>query len=405
MPSSALRAATLATALFLVNVTPPTSAQQPPATLGTPVVTAPDTSSGPIPAVTRESPIASLAEGTPAQRPLFEPPGDRSLAGSDLGGGLNALGSSGAPGGQGGGMASMFSPVVGQARSRVSYGFTEYFDQRVPSQGTSFGLFRQSFAASSPIWQDDHNEWTASVNLREETFHTGGTILPNTGQPFPDNLWDVRFATGFRHLFDNGWIASANVSVGSASDQPFHSIHEMTAGVNASLRIPSGERNAWLFTLNYSATSEVNFPIPGIAFLYNPSDWFQAIIGFPFVHVNYRPTDDLTLSVSYALLTNFSARATYRAAPWIRVYGSFNVENESYFRVDRPDDRDRLFSYDDKLAVGVQFPFSPWLNLDVSTGYVFNHYYFEGRSRSDRNSNRINIDDGPFLGANLQFRF
>ena len=42
---------------------------------------------------------------------------------------------------------------------------------------------------------------------------------------------------------------------------------------------------------------------------------------------------------SYALLTNFNARATYRLAPWVRVYGSFNVENESYFRVGRVDDR------------------------------------------------------------------
>ena len=45
------------------------------------------------------------------------------------------------------------------------------------------------------------------------------------------------------------------------------------------------------------------------------------------------------------------------------------------------------------------------MNLDVSSGYVFDRYYFEGRSHSDNNSNRINVGAGPFIGANLQFHF
>jgi hypothetical protein len=399
MSSSALQAVTL-----LALLAPLAWAQQPPTTPEEPMASGPVTLPALPPHAVLDDPVPPL-DLVPPTGPSSQPRGELPPGAFDTNG-FNPFGSSAVPGGgHAAGLAGMFSPILGHALYRASYGFTEFFDENVKGQNTSLGFFRENAAFSGPIWQDDHNEWTAAAHVREEAFHTGGTILPDTGQAFPSELWDVRFSSGYRHLFDNGWIAGASVSFGSASDKPFHSINEMTAGVNASLRVPVGERNAFLFTLNYSATSEINVPIPGVAFLYNPSDCFQAILGFPFVSVNYRPTDDLTLSVSYALLTNFNARATYRLAPKVRIYTAFNVENESYFRVGRLDDRDRLFYYDDKVTGGTVFTFTPWMSLDVSGGYVFNRYYFEGRSHSDRNTNRIDIGEGPFLGANLQFRY
>jgi hypothetical protein len=71
------------------------------------------------------------------------------------------------------------------------------------------------------------------------------------------------------------------VNVGSASDHPFATIHEMDVGANAMLRVPEGQNNAWLFSLNYSPTSELAFPVPGVAFSYNPSPEFHANIGLP----------------------------------------------------------------------------------------------------------------------------
>jgi hypothetical protein len=361
-----------------------------------------------LPAIGPDSTIPVLAPDVPDPRSGDTgASGDKPAPGSSSG--PSAFGVPGAPGGgaggPGGGLAALFSPVVGRAQPRAFLGFGESFDEPVRGQNTRLGFSREEAACSGPVWQDEADEWTASANLREEALRTGGAVLPATGQPLPHDLWDVRLATGYRHLFDNGWIAGVNVNVGSASDQPFHGLAEMTAGVNASLRLPSGERNAWLFTLNYSATSEIPIPIPGVAYLLNPSDCFQAVLGFPFASVNYRPTDDLALSVSYALLTNVNARATYRVAPWLRVYTAFNVENESYFPVGRPDDRDRLFYYDDKVSAGVQCGLGPNWSLDVSSGYVFDRYYFEGRSLSDRNANRIDVGDGPFAGASLQLHF
>ena len=75
----------------------------------------------------------------------------------------------------------------------------------------------------------------------------------------------------------------------------------MNVGINAMLRIPQGEHNAWLFTLTYSPTGELNFPVPGVAFSWNPSPQFHANIGLPLM-VMWRPTDDWQFQASYMLI-------------------------------------------------------------------------------------------------------
>jgi hypothetical protein len=315
---------------------------------------------------------------------------------------FESLGGFGA--GPGGGLGSLFSPTLGNMPLRASLGFTWYPEERVANQPTNLGYYREDFSISAPIWQDTRNEWSLSTAVRAEEFHTGA-ILPNTLQPFPDQLVDVRFGTSYRHQFENDWIAGIGGSFGSASDQPFHSVNELTGSLNAFLRVPQGDRNAFLFTISYSTNSEVNFPIPGVAYLWVPSDYFQAVIGFPFASVTYRPTDDLTLSLSYALLTTVHARATYRLAPRLRVYAAFDMENESYFRVGREDDRDRFFYYDDRASAGLLYTLGPNASLDLSGGYAFNRYYFEGQTLSDSQNNRIDVDAGPYLSIKLLIRY
>src|SRR5207245_5587266 len=117
------------------------------------------------------------------------------------------------------------------------------------------------FGLAFPIWQCGADEWALSANVRGEFYHTSA-ILPNTLQPFSDELWNIRFATSYRHQFDNGWIGGGSVSVGSASDKPFHSIDEMTAGVNACLRVRQAEHNGCLLSLASSPTRERPSPTP-----------------------------------------------------------------------------------------------------------------------------------------------
>jgi hypothetical protein len=300
-------------------------------------------------------------------------------------------------------MANLLHGDVGHLPLGATWRAVWFPDEPVLGQGTHLGSVREDFSVICPIWQDAQDESSVSVNERGEFFHTNA-ILPNTAQPFPDELWNIRFGTSYSHLFDNGWIAGASVSFGSASDKPFHGLDEMTAGVNSFLRIPSGEHNAWLFTLSYSVTSELPFPIPGVAYIYEPSDQFRAVIGLPF-QLMYRPVEDLTLDFSYMLLRTVHARATYRVWPRVRLYAAFDWENESYLLANRPSDNDRFFYYDMRLTGGVQLIVGKHVSVDLAGGYTFDRFYFEAAQYSGNNFNRLNIGDGPFAAIQFQARW
>ncbi len=294
------------------------------------------------------------------------------------------------------------NPAVGHAPVRADYRVIWFPAEPVVGQSSNLGYLQQDFMLAFPVWQNGStDEWSVSANLRNETFHTHA-LLPDTRQPFPEDLWNIRFGTTYRHLFDNGWIAGGTVSFGSASDKPFHSIDELTAGINAFLRIPQGEHNAWLLSLSYSPVSELPYPIPGVAYLWQPSENFRANIGLPF-QVMWRPIEDLTLDVSYMLLTTFHARATYRLCHPIRIYVAYATENEAYLLADRISSNDRFFNVDQRVTAGIQYVIGPKASIDLASGYIFDHHFFEGKNiTSGTNFNRLDVGDEPYVS--LQFR-
>jgi len=295
--------------------------------------------------------------------------------------------------------------VVGHAGLFTDYRVSWLLSEPVTGQPTRLGYVQQDFSLLFPIWQcAGTDEWVGIASVRNDLVHTHA-LLPDTQQPFPDDLWTIRFGTTYRHRFDNSWVGGATVVVGSASDKPFHSINEMTAGLNAFLRVPQGERNAWLFSLNYSPTSELPFPIPGVAYIWQPCEEFRAHLGLPF-QVLWRPVEDLTFDLSYMLLTTFHARAAYRLCPQVRLYAAYATENEGYLLAERVSSNDRFYNVDQRLTGGVQMVLSPRTALDLSSGYVFDHHFFEGKNiTSGTHFNRVDVGDGTFVSLQLRVRW
>jgi hypothetical protein len=303
-------------------------------------------------------------------------------------------------------MGLAFSPVVGQVPVVGSYRAAEFFNAQVQGQDARLGYFQQNLSLLAPLWQNATDEFTAHARLGIESFNTTA-VLPDTHDRFPAELWNVNLGAGYRHLFENGWITGGSVSFGSASDKPFESINVMSIGAQAFLRVPQGEHNAWIFTLSMSSNSQILpfIPIPGIAYLWAPGPQFQALVGFPFANMTYRPTEDWTIQVSYALLTNFHTQVTYRLTRPLRLFAAFDLENQNYYRAKRVDINDRFFSYDDRLSAGVQAILGPHASFSVSAGYLFERFFFESTNSTSQNFNRVNVGDGAFVGASLQVRY
>jgi hypothetical protein len=295
-------------------------------------------------------------------------------------------------------------PMLGKQMARGEYRLLYYPDRPVDGQEVDFGLTEHRLVLSAPVFQDSEQEWTLSGRAAYQDIRTRA-ILPDTGERFPSELWDVRLDVGHRRRFENGWTAGILVSVGSASDRPFAGIDEMFWRTLALLRVPHGERHAWLFSLAYASDQEYlgGIPVPGIAFQYAPSDRLQAVIGLPFTSVRVRPLDALTLEATYVPVRRVRARATYQALPPLRVYLGFDWGHDSYFRADRRDDDDQLFYYEKRITLGARFDLRH-VGIEVSGGYAFDRFYFEGEKYSHRDRNRLDVDAGAFVSVRLSVR-
>ena len=216
----------------------------------------------------------------------------------------------------------------------------------VQGQDAKWGLVGQDLSVMCPVWMDGPNGVMIMGGVSNRLIQTDA-VLSTTGQPYPSELWNAHLGLMYHRQLDNGWMAGGGINLGSASDRPFGALRDMNIGMNAMLRVPQGEHNAWMFSLMYSPMSEIPFPIPGVAFNWNPSEQFHANIGIPF-QVTYRPTDDWTFEAMYMPIHTIHAKATYRFSEQIRAFASYDWANEVYALADRVDDNERFFMYDQR---------------------------------------------------------
>ncbi|WP_020470580.1 DUF6268 family outer membrane beta-barrel protein [Zavarzinella formosa] len=307
-----------------------------------------------------------------------------------------------------GGMGGMNGMGMGGGGMGMpGYGVT-WYPGRTTSTGEDLGFVRQRLSAALPVWKEDGDAVIFNTNIRNTLFFTKAT-LPDTGQPFPAELWNVNFGMNYMHQFENGWSGGLMANFGSASDKPFHSSQELNVGGGGFLRVPAmRDGDSWMFFLMYSPVGNVNFPIPGVAYSWNPNEQWHVNIGIPF-SVTWKPIDDLSVSLSYMPVTNVNARISYRVAQPLQVYGGFEWLNEAYYLADRVVQKDRFLSYEKRLVGGVRWNVFNHATLDLQAGYAFDRYYGEGQNLIGTGGgsafNRVNVASGAFIGLNFGIGF
>ena len=279
-------------------------------------------------------------------------------------------------------------------------------DQRSPVRASMFWMPAQSLTTqpgeltmngeslnlAAPLWLEEGNVWLATGGLQRLEIGSSA-ILPDSQQPLPEELWQTSIgAMHFRDL-DNGWQVGGIFNVGSASDEPFGGLRDMTVAVIGFLNVPSGERDAWNFSLIYSPTSQLPFPIPGVAYVWRPNDALTMKIGVPFA-IDYQATETLSLSASYVPLTNVQLLAKQRLGEAWCLYGGYEVTNDTYWLSERERDDDRLYFFDQRLKVGLQRDLLWGLKADVSAAYVFDRQIFQSDSFTGDRRDEIGIDPG-----------
>ena len=351
------------------------------------------------------SPTTSPAQEllSPSDQPLR--PNDMPAAPPRFNEGFDSIDTLGAGMGRGGmgfggfglGASGPGGPAVLALTDRSSW----YPNQRVAGQGTEFGFIKESIGLSVPLYRDGPNTIAFTTGVGATIF-TGNAILPETGQPFPSTIWNIHFGTNYTHLFANDWLGTLGVSIGSSSDKPFENWSQVNFGLHAMLRIPSGECNAWLFSLSYSPLGQLGFPVPGVAFQWVVCDWLRMNIGLPFVIV-VTPTPDWQFTASYMLLTTIHTQLSYRVAPRVRIFAGYDWTNEGFHLAEQTNAHDRFLYYEMRVNVGTRFNWGQF-RFDVSGGYAFDRFFAQGRGAFNT-QNRVDIGNGPYLALTGSYRW
>ena len=129
------------------------------------------------------------------------------------------------------------------------------------------------------------------------------------------------------------------------------------------------------------------------------------MIGLPF-QVTWRPSEQWQFQASYMLIHTIHLKAQYRFTERLIGFAAYDWSNEAYALLDRPEENDRFFIYDQRVSMGLQARlFGKW-TASLAAGFVFDRYMFEGTSLfSSGSSDRVNLGDGPFVSLNLGTRF
>lgn len=264
--------------------------------------------------------------------------------------------------------------------------------QNVKGQGTDFTLTSEEINLAFPLSINEDGIWLGMTNLQRLEIGTSA-VFPDSSLPVPDQLWDIEFGVMHIREFGDGKKGGAMLRVGSPSDQPFAAIRDMTVSMLGFLTIPHGDRNAWSLSLFYSPTGQIIYPLPGIAYIWRPTDEFTANLGIPF-SIDYRPSPGRSLTISYMPLTNAQMIASQSIGePW-SIYAGYRAVNETFLLADRIENRQRLYLFDQRLSLGLQRKLVRGWSVDVSAAYVFDRQIFQAQSFSAERSDQLSITPG-----------
>jgi len=270
--------------------------------------------------------------------------------------------------------------------------------QDLRNQPGDLAMNGEDVEVAFPIWIDSHGIWLALGGVQRLEISTSA-VLPNSGLPVPNQLWDIEVGTMHIRELANGWRAGGMLRVGAPSDQPFAALRDMTVTLLGFLTVPSGQRDAWNFSLFYSPTAQIVWPIPGVAYVWRPNDQFQANLGIPF-SLDFRPTETLTVTAGYRPLNHFHVLIRQTLGESWSIYGGYRTVTETFLLADREDDRERTYLFDQRLTLGMQRELGRGWSLDLSAAHVFDRQIFQAEKFSG--SRRDELAIAPGVAGTLQ---
>lgn len=271
----------------------------------------------------------------------------------------------------------------------------------VVGQPATLGMNAQFARVGMPLVTPKEGEpmWIGITRLGRLELDTAA-VLPDSLEPVPDQLWLVE--TGLTHIrpLASGGMLGGTFLFGSASDKPFDAGRDLTLMAIAFWNMPAAnDRDEWNFSLFYSPTSQLPYPLPGIAYAWRPSDAFEAKLGVP-ASFEWRPDEAWTISGSYFPLVNVNLEARRKLGQDWSFVSFYRTDTQIYFLADRLVDDERFFVFDQRAAVGFERLIGGGFTIEALASWLFDRELFQGASFTSGRTDVVEFDPG--LGLSLQ---
>lgn len=280
-----------------------------------------------------------------------------------------------------------------------------YPAQPVRKQSTDFGFTQSQFGVTLPLASSSSEALFGNFTFSNLAMN-GSAILPKDHRRLSGSLWDIQGGVAYIKQIDPTWSCGVMLGGGTVTDKPFASIRDDTVSASAFVRMRQSKQTAWLFYVVSTTNGQVghNIPIPGIAYEFR-TPYCKGLIGFPFVDVNYKFTDELNLAVYYCALTDVQARLNYQPMKGLVFYQDFTWMYESWFLHDRTNTGLMLFRYEKHVEAGINWLFSKYVSLNVSAGFAFDRYFVENYGFSLHGKNEFRLGSTPYVAAQLLLQY
>ena len=270
----------------------------------------------------------------------------------------------------------------------------------ISGSSSSFKQKRIQINLDKELYLDDMNTMSVGLGL-ERIDITSNALLPGSNAKIPNEVKGGRINLSWSHEFESGKEFNLSGALGSLSDKPFKGSDSLSKELEASLLMPTDAGNAWIVGMGASDDGGLN-DLPSLAFQWNKSERFQALIGLPFVEVNWQPFEQVELT---AILADKESElsTSYNFNDDTAISLSHGKGGWTGRRFARSDKKSFMNYEETRTALTLSQNFGPAV-FGLSGGVITDRSLSENKDGSTSNSD-LNIKDAHFIALNFGMEF
>lgn len=222
----------------------------------------------------------------------------------------------------------------------------------------------------------------------------------------PAQLVDTSFGFGMGVASIDGWLAGLTVGFGYAGAGAFDDGNAWYAESTFAVGKELDETQSLGFVLNYDGNRPFmpDVPLPGFQYVKKLPDRITAAIGFPFTYIQWEPTAQSMVKLTYIIPFDFAFEAEYRPLPELGLFASYSMRTEAFHSDALPNSIDRLLYEQRRVEAGARWRPTGGVAIVLAGGYAFGQQFDSGFDVRDTDE-VAELSDEPYLRAGLELGF